>query len=357
MDLAELALFYPHGHAAHAAPGHPERPERVEAVRQRLAEAGWWDEALCLPALRLSPEVLSGIHPPAYLERLQEACAGGLYLDGDTYTCPASWQLALDAGGGAAAVAEAVWSGRAKRGFALCRPPGHHATPQQGMGFCLLNNVALAAEHLLRGALDAASNAGQLAIIDIDLHHGNGTQEVFWQRKDVAFLSTHQWPLYPGTGRLQDLGAGAGLGYTANLPLPPGSGDQAFRAALEQVFLPLLDRFAPQMLLVSFGFDPHWRDPLGNLQLSAQGMYALIAGLAAWAESNCAGKIALVLEGGYDLAAARVCAPAAVAALLGRSWQDELGPCPRPESQAWVEGIAAARRIHGIASSGARADR
>ncbi len=351
LDLADLVLFYPRGHAAHAEPGHPERPERVEAIRRGVVEAGWWDEAGCLEPIRLPAETLAGVHQPAYLERLQAACANGLRLDADTYTTPASWQLALQAAGGAAAVAEAIWTGRAKRGFALCRPPGHHATPQYGMGFCLLNNVALAAEHLLHGPLGGAPNAHQVAIIDLDLHHGNGTQEVFWRRRDAVFFSTHQSPLYPGTGQLPEVGIGAGRGYTVNLPLPPGSGDGAFQAALEQVILPLLDRFAPQMLLVSLGFDSHWRDPLGSLQLSAQGLYALVAGLAAWAGRHCAGRLALVLEGGYDLDAAYWCGQAAVAALLERPWRDGLGPCPQPESRAWTDVIAAASRLHGISSS------
>ncbi len=309
---------------------------------------GWWEPAIQLAPLTLSAQCLARIHDPGYLEMLQEACAAGAHLDADTYTTPASWQLALNAAGGAAAVAEAVWSGRCRAGFALCRPPGHHATAQRGMGFCLLNNIALAAQHLLSEPLDGVPNPHRLAIVDLDLHHGNGTQEIFWYRREVAFLSVHQSPLYPGSGALQEQGAGEGLGYTVNLPLPPGSGDAAFRAVMQQVFLPLLDRFEPEMLLVSVGFDAHWRDPLGSLQLSAAGLGELIAMLVAWAGQHCAGKIALVLEGGYDLEAGQACGQAAVAALLGEAWQDPLGACPQPESPGWGNILQAARKLHKV---------
>ncbi len=318
-----LILFYPEGHQAHARPGHPERPERVEAIVAGLKAAGLWARAVRIDPLPLPEAVLTAIHRSAYLDALEAACAVGRSLDLDTYTTPASWDLALRAAGGAAAVARAVWRREARRGFALCRPPGHHATPDRGMGFCLLNNVALAAEFLLQ-----EEGARRLAIVDLDLHHGNGTQEVFWRRGEVLFLSIHQSPLYPGTGRLEEVGEGPGEGTTANLPLPPGSGDRAYRAALESWLLPLLDRFAPQMLLVSAGFDPHWRDPLGQLLLSVDGYARLVAALAAWADAHAEGRIALVLEGGYDLEVARAWGPAVAQALLGEVWEDPLGPSP-----------------------------
>lgn len=345
--MDDLAIFYPAGHAAHAQRGHPERPERVEAVREALQQMGVWEAACPLDPASLPIETLSAIHAPEYLETLSEACAYGMSLDMDTYTTPASWQLALNAAGGAAAVARAVWRGEARRGFALCRPPGHHATRQRGMGFCLLNNVALAAQSLLE-VRPGEAGPGRLAIIDLDLHHGNGTQGIFWRRSDVLFISTHQWPFYPGSGRLEERGAEEGFGYTANLPLPAGSGDQAFRAAMDEWILPLLDRTRPQMLLVSFGFDPHWRDPLGSLLLSA-GVYGeLIARLAAWADRSCAGKIALVLEGGYDLEAAKACTQAAAAALLDKPFTDLLGPSPMAETEAWTPILQSAQALWNV---------
>jgi len=214
--------------------------------------------------------------------------------------------------------------------LALTRPPGHHARPDQGMGFCLLNNAALAAEHLVQN-----HGAERLAVVDIDLHHGNGTQDIFWTRGDVLYLSTHQHPFYPGTGSLAETGAGAGEGLTVNLPLPAGSGDRAFQAAADRVLLPALDHYQPEMVLVSYGYDAHFRDPLGGLLLSADGYYRLIAALKNWAERYCAGQVAVILEGGYDLEAGQACTAGAAAALLDESWEDPLGPAPSGESSGW----------------------
>jgi acetoin utilization deacetylase AcuC-like enzyme len=308
-----------------------------------LREAGLWDGFPKVDAIDLPRPVLEAVHSWRYLSLLESASRHSLYLDGDTYTTPTSWELALQAAGGASALASRVWRGEARRGFALCRPPGHHATPTRGMGFCLLNNIALAAQYLRH-----AEGAERLAIVDLDLHHGNGTQDIFWERKDVLFISTHQSPLYPGSGQVSERGEGPGLGYTANIPLPPLSGDQAFQATMHEVILPLLDRYAPQMLLVSVGFDTHWRDPLGQLILSAQVFYELIASLREWADQHANGRIALVLEGGYDLDAATACCNGAVAALLGQPFQDPLGPAPQRESELWRNVIDEASRKLGI---------
>jgi acetoin utilization deacetylase AcuC-like enzyme len=266
----------------------------------------------------------------------------------DTYTTTASWDLALKAAGGAAAVASAVWGGSAHRGFALTRPPGHHATPSRGMGFCLLNNVALAAQYLLESPPAGTTNAQRLAVVDLDLHHGNGTQDAFYKRGDVLYISTHQSPHYPGSGRVEETGAGDGQLCTANIPFPPFTGDQGFSAAMQELILPLLERFEPQMLLVSYGFDPHWRDPLGHLQLSAAGYGALIAALAGWADANCQGKIALFLEGGYDLDAGRACTQAVTAALLSQPFDDPLGPAPDSEGSSWQPVVRRARDVWGL---------
>jgi acetoin utilization deacetylase AcuC-like enzyme len=340
-----LAIYYPSGHQAHAELGHPERPERVEALRQTLQASGDWEAAQQLAPLPLSLDFLGRLHRPAYLESLQQACQRGAHLDGDTYTTTASWQLALNAAGGAAALAQAVWTGQVRRGLALTRPPGHHATAGRGMGFCLINNIAVAAGYLLQQPDGAAGPAQRLAIVDLDLHHGNGTQDIFWQSGELLFISTHQLPLYPGTGRLEETGAGPGSGCTANLPLPPYTGDQGFRAAMDEVILSLLDRFEPQMILVSFGFDTHWRDPLGQLLLSAEGYYGLLRSLAMWSEAHCAGKLALFLEGGYDLLAGQACVEAAMAALMDRPFHDPLGPAPEGESGGWQDVVRRAKQI------------
>ena len=345
--MHEIVYFYPQGHEAHFEYGHPERPERIETIRQALISAGWWEGYTCLPPQAFSREFLCSVHHPAYIETLQSACQRGVHLDGDTYTTHASWGLALNAAGGGIAVARSVWQGESRCGLALTRPPGHHATIRRGMGFCLLNNIALAAEYLIHMSLEDTPNAQRLAIIDLDLHHGNGTQDIFWQRGDVLYISTHQSPLYPGTGDLDETGAGPGALCTANFPMPPSTGDQGFRAVMSELILPLLDRFAPQMLLVSVGFDPHWRDPLGHLMLSAQGFGELVASLTGWANQNCSGKIALFLEGGYDLEAGAACVQGAVAALLGRPWRDPLGPPRYPEGNSWQVMLRHAREMWG----------
>jgi acetoin utilization deacetylase AcuC-like enzyme len=343
--MDKLVFYYPQGHEAHFEEGHPERPERVETLVQALEEGGWWQRYPHLEPLELPPDLLASIHEPDYLTLLQFACQRGSHLDMDTYTTSASWQLALNAAGGAARVAEAVWQGAAQRGLALCRPPGHHAMSDRGMGFCLLNNIALAAGYLISQPFAEAPKAERLAIIDLDLHHGNGTQQIFWERGEVLYISTHQWPLYPGSGRMEEIGNGAGAGLTANIPLPPMTGDQGFAAAMSELILPLLERYAPQMLLVSFGYDPHWRDPLGNLSLTGAGIYSLISALSAWADRRADGKIALVLEGGYDLEAGKSSIRAATAALTGELWSDPPDPPPYPETSAWQPVVQAAKEL------------
>lgn len=339
----KLVYFYPDGHKAHQELGHPERPERVEALCRGLQEAGWWNDYPKLQPLSFPQEFLESVHDPLYLARLENACSQGERLDMDTYTTPNSWELAIRAAGGAIAVADCVWKRDAGCGFALTRPPGHHATTNRGMGFCLLNNIALAAEYTVQ-----VLGAKKLAIIDLDLHHGNGTQDIFWERADIFYLSTHQFPFYPGTGRTNEVGSGLGKGTTANFPLPPGSGDIAFKEIMDDLILPLLNQYNPEMLFISFGFDPHWRDPLGQLQLSANGYKNLISKLSDWADENCEGRIALFLEGGYDLEAASACGQAVVSALLGTPWQDPLGPSPNPESTYWHINKREALKVWGI---------
>ena len=337
MKTEDFAWFYPQGHAAHHEAGHPERPERVDAIQTAMQHMGWWDCYPKLPARPIPEGVLHRIHSPAYLNLLEMTCRRGGHLDADTYVTSASWQLAHQAAGGAIAIASAVWHGHARRGFALTRPPGHHACHGQGMGFCLLNNVALAAEFLLQ-----AEGARRLAIVDLDLHHGNGTQDIFWNRDDVFYISTHQSPFYPGTGFLDETGAGEGVGCNANFPLPPGSGDQALQAVIQTLVLPLLARYEPEMILVSYGFDPHWADPLGQLNMSAAGLHLAIRQLADFSETACRGSLALFLEGGYNLDAAAACSVGVTAALLGQPFTDPLGASPYPESQAWLSMLARA---------------
>jgi acetoin utilization deacetylase AcuC-like enzyme len=328
--MQDIVFFYPEGHQNHAKPGHPERPERVEAIKTSLINADLWDRYPKIPKNYPSEQVLKAIHRPAYLSLLNEACQNQRQIDFDTYITGDSCQLALNTAGGAVETAKEVWNNNAKRGFAFTRPPGHHATPDRAMGFCLLNNIALAAENLIQN-----ENAHRIAIVDIDLHHGNGTQDIFWERGDVLYLSTHQYPHYPGTGRINEMGSGEGENTTINIPLPPYSGDAAFRAIMHEIILPLLDRFNPEMVLVSAGMDIHWMDPLGQLLISVNGYAETISALAHWADQHCEGKIALFLEGGYDIDAGAACALAATQALIGHPWQDPMGPSPSKEEDFW----------------------
>ena len=328
--MHDLVLFYPEGHAQHVLIGHPETPERVEAIRALLDSAGLWKPFPQLAAMQVPETVLQTIHEPYLLDFLSSVSGVGGRVDEDTYMTAQSWDLAQQAVGGAISVAAAVWQRSAARGFALSRPPGHHATAGQAMGFCLLNNIALTAEYLLQ-----QEGAQRLAIIDLDVHHGNGTQDIFYDRDDVLFISTHQWPLYPGTGRLSERGAGVGVGANLNLPLPPLSGDLAYGTAMNEVILPVLRRFNPEMILVSTGFDTHWRDPLANVLLSAQAYGGLIQDLTDFADSHCDGRIAMFLEGGYDLEGGAASALGACAALIGETFEDPLGESPWEESRDW----------------------
>lgn len=335
-----IAFYYPAGHEQHSAPGHDERPERVEAIRAALMKFGYWDKGIQVEAQPVTDDVLHTVHTAELLETVKAASANESNIDPDTYLTKASWQVALNAAGGAAALARAVWNRDAATGFALTRPPGHHATRRHAMGFCLLNNVALAAETLIQ-----SGGAKRLAICDLDVHHGNGTQDIFYERGDVMFFSTHQVPLYPGGGQLNERGRGAGEGKMVNLPLPPHSGDDAFAVAYGEIVPKLLSRFEPEMILVSVGFDAHWRDPLAQLQMSARAYGEVIASLTAWANEHCMGRIALFLEGGYDLDAIAACGVAVTQALLGEKITDTIGPSREKQGHDWMQVFDAVKEI------------
>ena len=341
--MENLIVFYPEGHEAHVEFGHPERPERVEAIKEALRTIGIWNQASHAEASDIPDEVLYSVHSPDYIVHLKEVCQRGGRLDMDTFTTSSSWELAIQAAGGAIQVAESVWSRASKRGFALTRPPGHHATKDRGMGFCLLNNIAIAAEYLIKIA-----GAERLAIVDFDLHHGNGTQDIFWYRGDIFYFSTHQYPHYPGSGRVSEIGEGDGEGKNANFPMPAMSGDLAYRSVLGNFFLPLLEKYNPEMILVSYGYDTHWRDPLGNILLSADGYRHLISCLVDYVDEYCDGRIALFLEGGYDLEAAKACSTGVVSALMKQDWNDPLGPAPRTENDSYKKTMEEVMDIWGL---------
>lgn len=291
-------------------PTHAERPARLPAVTSALREA--FPEALeWHDAPRAIREHLLRAHSPALLQTVLETAPTRLVmLDPDTVLSPASAEAALRAAGAAIAAVDAVMSGDTQRAFCAVRPPGHHATGDTAMGFCLFNNVAIAALH----ALDA-HGLQRVAIADFDVHHGNGSQAIFERDPRVLFLSSHQMPLYPGSGHADE----RGVGNVVNAPLPPGAGSAAFRAAWERRLLPVLDTFAPQLLLVSAGFDAHRRDPLAQLELEAEDYAWLTGWLVDLADRHAGGRIVSLLEGGYDLQALRECAVAHVGRLVDRA--------------------------------------
>ena len=274
---------------------HPERAERLTAARQAVAKAdvAWTP----VEAREATDEELVRVHDPRFVESLERLRGKQGYLDPDTYIAAGSVAAARLAAGTVVAMVDGVLSGPVRRGVALVRPPGHHARPAQAMGFCLINSVAVAAAHA------ASRGIERVLVVDWDVHHGNGTQEMFWRSPGVLYASTHQFPFYPGTGALSEQGEKDGEGFTVNVPLSPGGGDDVYRAAFERVILPVARAYAPGLVLVSAGFDAAASDPLANMQLSAAAFGWMGKALRELADETAGGRIALVLEGGYDLVA------------------------------------------------------
>jgi len=280
--------------------GHPERPERLLSVDRALHE--WRGSPLERISARLAEEdEIRLAHTDDLYERISRTQhMTHARIDADTTTCERSFEIALLAAGGVLELSDAVATGSCRNGFAFVRPPGHHATSGQAMGFCLFNNVAIAARHLQR-----RHGYERIAIIDWDLHHGNGTEAIFYDDPSVLYVSLHQYPSYPGTGAVTDTGRGSGLGFNVNVPFGAGVGDEGYVRALEEVVAPVLRQFAPQFLLVSAGFDCHWRDPLGGMQVTEQGFVGMSRVLLQVADDVADGRLVAVLEGGYDLDAMR----------------------------------------------------
>jgi acetoin utilization deacetylase AcuC-like enzyme len=281
---------------------HPEQPARIVAIERALQARDWlgFERRVSPPATRAQ---LEAVHPARLINGIHELCAsGGGAIDADTVVSPGSWDAALHSAGGAVGAVDALLglpgaAGAPRLAVSVHRPPGHHAEAARSMGFCLFNNVAVAARH----ARDA-HGVGRVLILDFDVHHGNGTQDVFYATDEVLFCSIHQWPLYPGTGAAEETGAGAGAGYTVNLPVPPGSGDAVFCSLVEHVVVPLARAYDPGLILVSAGFDAHADDPLADGRVTDAGYATMAASVRALADELRV-PVGLVLEGGYDLGA------------------------------------------------------
>lgn len=254
-------------------------------------------------------EELARVHTPAYLDSLAAVAGRSAMLDLDTYTSPESIEVARLAAGAAIDAAVAAWR-EGQPAMALVRPPGHHAEPDQAMGFCFYNNIAVAARAV------QAAGAARVAILDIDVHHGNGTETAFYRDASVLYASTHQFPFYPGSGAPESTGADAGAGFTLNVPLAAGARDDAFLAAYDDTILPAVERFAPEVILVSAGFDAHVSDPLASLRVTTEGYRALTERIDRASRRLCGRRAAWITEGGYDLTALRECLEAAIGVLL-----------------------------------------
>jgi acetoin utilization deacetylase AcuC-like enzyme len=307
-------------------PGHPERPERAE-IMDAVADC-WRERGTEIVAPRAAtPEQLLRVHDAEHLRRISETVGRSTQLDPDTYTSPESHEIALLAAGAAIDAVERVMGGSHRAAVAMVRPPGHHAERDRAVGFCLFNNVSIAAAHA------RAQGAAKVAIVDYDVHHGNGTQHIFEADPHVLYISTHQFPYYPGTGAADEVGRGAGRGFTVNVPLEVGSVDDDYRLVFATVVLPVLRQFEPDLILVSAGFDAHERDPLGGMRLTTAAFAAMTLELGAVAEDCCRGRIVSVTEGGYDLHA------------LAASLDAVIGAHASPAAPAtWpVSGIASSR--------------
>ncbi|MCI0572894.1 MAG: histone deacetylase [Myxococcaceae bacterium] len=292
--------------------GHPESPARAEAILALLRQEPV--EGLVLRSPRPATfEELARVHTLAHLRMLEDLRGRSVALDEDTLTSPDSVDAAMLAAGAAVGAVEAVLRGEAPHAFALVRPPGHHAEPDRAMGFCLLNNVAVAAEAA------RALGARRVLVVDWDVHHGNGTQAAFWERRDVLYQSVHQFPYYPGTGEVLEIGAGEGRGYTVNVPLPAACGDSDYGAVFEELLLPIGRAYRPDLVLVSAGFDPHQDDPIGGMRVTERGFAAMCTSVRELAAETCGGKLVLVLEGGYTLGGLARSVHACLEVLEGRT--------------------------------------
>ncbi len=276
---------------------HPESPQRLEVLYKMLQEPDMRGKYQEMKPRMATQEELELIHLPNYVKQVASTATREFtMLDPDTYACSKSYEAAKLAAGGTLVALDKVWGGEWNNAFALIRPPGHHAESNRAMGFCLFNNVAIAAKYALK-----TYKIKRVLIIDWDLHHGNGTQHSFYDRADILYFSSHQFPYYPGTGNVQEVGSGDGKGFTVNIPLSPGPGDAEYMQIFEKILEPIALEYKPEIIFVSAGFDIYYQDPLGGMQVTPMGFANLTRILLEIAQKTCNGKVVFVLEGGYHL--------------------------------------------------------
>jgi acetoin utilization deacetylase AcuC-like enzyme len=325
---------------------HPENARRLDAI---ISDLDWKGIRQQLKVIRARPatlDELTTVHQAEYVLRIEAYCQqGGGWWDADTVMSKGSYKAALYAAGGSIAAVDAVIKGEVPCAFALVRPPGHHATNNNAMGFCIFNNIAIATNHALK-----TYKMERLLIVDFDVHHGNGTQEAFAHNPYVLYISTHQYPLFPGTGHLNEVGQGIGVGTAINIPLPAGCGDDEYRLVFDEVIVPAARRFRPEIILVSAGYDGHWADEMSNMQLTLEGYYYLTRVIKQMADEMCDGKTVFCLEGGYNLRVLSCAVNATFGLWLGENYFDDPFGLPREKFKPHGvnELIAEVKRRHGL---------
>jgi len=338
----KAGLVYDPIYLEHDTGRHPEKSQRLVAIMSHLEETGVKEKLTLLSPRPASIEELETVHAPEYVSEVKsKAERGGGWLDPDTIMCPRSYEVALYAAGGLLTGVESVVKGEIDSAFALVRPPGHHATRNRAMGFCIFNNVAIAAKFALSNF-----NLSRVLIADFDVHHGNATQEIFYADPRVLYFSTHQYPFYPGTGWMDEIGTGEGEGFTVNFPMNAGWGDEEYLRAYNEVLVPVARRFQPQLILVSAGFDPHWADRIAMMQVSVSGFAQIVLVLKRLADELCQGRLVFTLEGGYNLQVAASSVKATFDVLLDSSEiVDPLGKSTRVRHEGFDQHIERIKKI------------
>jgi acetoin utilization deacetylase AcuC-like enzyme len=345
----KAGLVYDPIYLEHDTGDHVENARRLVEAMSHLKETGIKEKLTSLPARPASPEELEMIHASEYISYVKsKAENGGGWLDPDTVMSPKSYEAALYAAGGVLVAVEAVMKEEVDNAFALVRPPGHHAVQDRAMGFCIFNNVAIAAKFAL-----SKFNLNRVLIADFDVHHGNGTQDAFYSEPKVLYFSTHQYPFYPGTGWMDETGTGAGEGTTVNFPMAAGWGDEECLRAFNEVLIPVARRFRPDLVLVSAGFDAHWADHLANMKVTITGFAQMATILKGLAAELCGGRLVFALEGGYNLRVVASSIKAVFDVLLGNpKIDDPVGKAPAARKPGgFDEHIDAMKRIHHLAEN------